>query len=460
MNKGIITALLGFSLASCGGSNSNAVIDDPQIDGNQCLQPDRNQAWFEFLQKNYLWNEDLPATIDANAYASTSALLADLKSPQDRFSFVIDTAQWNNISSGFAFGYGMRLDLNESDDYVRIVYVFKNSGAANAGLTRGSRLTEINGVSAAQLKQWAISGDSRYSETLGPDIQGYQIPITWLTPDDTEQTGTLVKGTLSTNTVMANQVLTTNVGKTGYLSFQSGFIEPSGAELDTAFALFTEQGVDELVLDLRYNSGGRVDVAARLVAYIAGDESHDKTFVNYVYNDIVTNQIIADGSAEHLTFKLNSSLDQGNLPNAIPYTQMRNNALNLNRVVVLTTAETCSASELVINSLKPFVDVHTIGSATCGKPVGMIPADLCGETMLSINFSTTNANGEADYFNGITPTCQVNNQTVKGDWGENDVNLNAAINYLETGTCPVSAASEPQRISQNENQRALSYQAY
>ena len=117
------------------------------------------------------------------------------------------------------------------------------------------------------------------------------------------------------------------------------------------------------------------------------------------------------------------------------------------RVVILTGSRTCSASELVVNGLKPFATVVTIGSATCGKPFGFNPVASCGSTYSAVNFESFNALGQGRYYNGIAPTCTVADD-FSGELGDAGEKLTAAAtSYLQTGACPAgtttSSSSRP-----------------
>jgi carboxyl-terminal processing protease len=109
--------------------------------------------------------------------------------------------------------------------------------------------------------------------------------------------------------------------------------------------------------------------------------------------------------------------------------------LNLDRVIVITSEQTCSASELVINCLKPFIDVVLVGSNTCGKPVGMIGYDLFDKHISPIEFKTVNADGEGDYFDGIPPTCDSEDDLMKQFGDEEESSLAEALNYVRNGSC-------------------------
>ncbi|HSG50675.1 MAG TPA: S41 family peptidase, partial [Rheinheimera sp.] len=190
-------------------------------------------------------------------------------------------------------------------------------------------------------------------------------------------------------------------------------------ELEQAFAEFAAQGVNELVLDLRYNGGGLIRVANQLSTQIAQNAVQNQIFVKYQYND--------KNTAKNTTTRF--SLGQGQT------------VLNLDRVFVLTTDGTCSASEMVINSLSPFVDVVQVGSRTCGKPVGMQPDAIGSYVLFAINFQTVNALDQGDYFDGLAPTCAVAD-TIVGDWGvSNDPLYAEARQYITSGQCSDVAVS-------------------
>ncbi|WP_159084256.1 S41 family peptidase [Saccharobesus litoralis] len=453
MKKLAIFLSSALVLTACGGGSNNQTVSpigspNDQIDCNDQTQV--NQSWYDFLTNNYLWPDELKSDINPADYSSTAAFLNAFRSDNDEYSFVLPTEQWQARTQGNVFGYGMSLDYSEANDYIRVIFVFKDSGAELGGLARGSRITEIGDNSASDIISWAKSGDARFNQVFGPDTEGHQINIKWLSPNDTEHTASITKGSINANTVMATTSIDTNIGKVGYLSFQHGFNQPSAKELDVAFTTLRQANVSELILDLRYNGGGRVDISGRLAAYIAGQQTKDQVYLNYIYNNTVQQSIIGEYGQDALVRRFDdASLFDPEL-GASNFATIYNNALNLNRVVILTSAATCSASELVINGLAPYIDVVTIGSTTCGKPAGMVPTPMCDETMVALNFQTTNADNFGDYFQGIAPNCTVSDETVKDDWASlNDTAYATAISYLEQGSCPVTAASQGYRPLQS-----------
>lgn len=408
LKKYLLTLTCISVLAGCGGGNES---QEPIDSGFQaCSVPDQNAVFFEFLQNTYLWYDELPASIDPRAYSSVNAMLEDVRVEQDRFSGFTDKKEFDDFYENATFtGYGFSSDTGTDLNAYIVRYVFADSAAEQAGLRRGDRLTNINGYSVAQINRDLLSNET----VFGPDEKGFTIKITFEKPSGEVVNTQMSKIEVSTNTVFATQVFTSNVGEVGYLSFQNGFIEPSNAELTSAFAQLNNAGVDELILDLRYNSGGRLSVATNLASFIVGTSAVDNIFTTLSYNDKNTNS----NSSFRFTNKIN--------------------ALNLSRVVVLTTPATCSASELIINGLAPHMEVVTIGSATCGKPVGQNPDVYCDQVLSAINFRTVNSLNQGEYFDGLTPSCLVQDKIV-ADWGSlNDPIYSEAVNYVNTGTCSV-----------------------
>lgn len=412
LRKSLLALLSITALASCGGSDSE--MQTPIESGfATCSVPDQNAVFFEFLQNTYLWYDQLPASIDPQAYSSVNAMLDDVRFEQDRFSGFSEKQAFDDFFENATFvGFGFSSDSASDPDAYIVRYVFGGSAAEQAGLARGDRLTNINGFSIAEITSQQLSNET----VFGPNQEGFTIDVTFIKPNGNVVETQMSKVAVDTNTVFATEVLQTNVGSVGYLSFQNGFIEPSDDELIAAFADLATQQVDELILDLRYNPGGRVSVAGNLASFISGRLTDGEVFTTLEYNDKNTNRNVTVNFTDKI------------------------NALDLARVVILTTAGSCSASELIINGLSPHLDVVTVGNATCGKPVGQSPDEYCDMVLSAINFRTVNSLGQGEYFDGLPATCEVQDQIV-ADWGSlDDPILAEAVNYLNTGSCsPVAA---------------------
>ena len=157
------------------------------------------------------------------------------------------------------------------------------------------------------------------------------------------------------------------------------FVQPSYAALDEAFAALKEAGATELVIDVRYNGGGLVDVATHLAGLVGGPVTDGRVFGEFRHNDRNT--------------RLNETLRFGNPPQT----------LTLQRLFVITTRSSASASELIINGLRPHIPVVVIGGTTFGKPVGQYGFSFCDKVLAPVSFSIVNADGQGDYFDGIAP---------------------------------------------------------
>jgi hypothetical protein len=214
------------------------------------------------------------------------------------------------------------------------------------------------------------------------------------------------------------QLLQTPNGRSiGYVMVKD-MIDQATSPLDSAFANFRAQGVQDVVLDLRYNGGGLVSLACTLASYTAGSRANGQTFAGLRYNDR------KQSNNQDFLFTTNSAQWSG-----------------VSRVFVLAGPRTCSASEQVINGLLGVgVTVVAIGDTTCGKPVGFLPqADSYGTTYSVVNFESVNARNEGRYFDGFapTPTCEVAEDLSRPIGALADPLLVAAAHHMDTGNCPV-----------------------
>jgi C-terminal processing protease CtpA/Prc len=220
---------------------------------------------------------------------------------------------------------------------------------------------------------------------------------------------TLSKVAVQMNTVLHRDVREVKGRKVGYLVFNS-FIEKSKEELNEAFSYFQAQGVSELILDLRYNGGGSLDIANHLAGQIASSRAAGKNFVTLTYN--------TGKQSQNKQYPLQSI------------------AVNiaLERLFVITTPSSASASEAIINGLKPHMPVITIGGRTHGKPVGMNIWRVNGYAIVPVTFKVANTLGEAEYFQGIPVDAAVKDdlEVTFGDPQEDC--LSQALYYIEHST--------------------------
>jgi carboxyl-terminal processing protease len=256
-----------------------------------------------------------------------------------------------------------------------------------------------------------------------------------------------------TTSVPVKNITTFDVAgaKVGYLTFNA-HIKPAETQLINAISQLKASNIDELIVDLRYNGGGYLTIAAELGYMVAGVMSEGRVFDELTFNDKYTerdpiNNNIIDPSRFESTA---AGFDAPNNPTpagtALP-------ALGLGRVFVLSSGGTASASEAFINGLRGVdVEVILIGEATRGKPYGWYALDNCGTTYSTIQFKGSNAKGFGDYSDGFFPVasadlsgaeitgCEVADDLSHALGDANEGRLAAALGFIETGACPSSEA--------------------
>lgn len=357
----------------------------------------------------YYWYNVMPVVNPADYNNPYSLMDAMRYKPLDRWSFVADYDEFNAQMLGTFVGHGIRIGIDDSEK-ARIAMIFSKSPLYTDGVRRGWIIKSINGVDIAPL---IISGDAQaYNNVLGPANAGVTNTFIFQKPDGTEVTVSSAKSTFTVNSVLHYDTLNLSSGVTGHLVFES-FIQPSSDELITAFTFFKAHNVQDLILDLRYNSGGYLYIAQTLASYITGDGpgSVNETFAKLQYND------------------------KRQAANTIyPFT-ITSYPLNLSRLVVITTRLTASASEAVMNGLKPYMEVISFGDTTNGKPAGMNGWDVGKKYWFwPVTFKMVNKNNEGDYFDGLSPAKVVTDDITHDFPDRSELCLKEAIYYLENGT--------------------------
>ena len=410
-------------LTACGGGGG---------DGPACTTAGQNDFVYQQLLNEYLWRDFVNPSVNSASFDSPEALLESLKRQDgdsggidDVYSFITDQAAFASLLQDGQFtGIGVRFDFDDNDDHFA-TYVIDGSPVDDAGLLRGDRIIRVNGVMPTVDRSGEVPRSS-ISRLLSSNPDGAPEDIRFSRNGGAEQT---ISVTARVVTIDSTQVITrhTTAGSTevGYLLFTNFFAQKSRNELNNAFETFAANGgVDELILDLRYNGGGSVTTSTVLGSLLAGTAQDENIFTT------TTAETLGDYRFTE-RFRFADNVD--GFARAA-------SALNIDRVFVISTASTCSASELVINGLEPYMDVVVIGGSTCGKPVGQFPMDFCDKTAALVNFQTVNNNGQGDYFNGISPDCAIeddwaNPLDVIGDTG-NEASIQRALDVIAgTASC-------------------------
>lgn len=375
------------------------------------VTPEQARDSLYFLMKEvYYWYNFMPTVTRENYSDPYSLLDAMMYKTLDRWSFVADYDEFNAEMQGTFVGHGFRIGLDEND-VARIAMIYKNSQLYFLGVRRGWIVKKINGTDIAPI---LISGDgTTYSNLIGPSTAGITNTFLFQKPDGSETTISATKSSFTINSVLLYDTILLSTGDvTGHLVFES-FVEVSEGELETAFSYFKTKGAKELILDLRYNSGGYLYIAQELASYIAGNGYTSTNFGTLQYNDKYQS---ANRSYKFIT---------------------TNYPLALSRIVVITTRSTASASEVVMNSLKPFTTIVSIGDTTNGKPVGMNAFPCAKKYIFSpITFKIINSLSQGDYFDGFAPQIIATDDITHDFDDNNEKCLKEAIQYLETGILP------------------------
>ena len=253
---------------------------------------------------------------------------------------------------------------------------------------------------------------------------------------------------ITTTPVQNVSVLETDTGNVGYLTFND-HIATAEAQLVAAVEQLQSSNITDLVLDLRYNGGGFLDIANELGFMIAGpDQALGRVFELLQFNDQHPNFDPVTGNAlDPITFHNTGQGFSVSSDTLLP-------SLGLQRVFVLTGPGTCSASESIINSLRGIdIEVVQIGDTTCGKPYGFYPFDNCGTTYFSIQFRGVNDKNFGDYAAGFSPDnipnaegvpvtgCFVSDDFTRALGDPQEGRLRAALQYRADGTCPTTTSS-------------------
>ena len=423
---------------------------------------DENNFLRSYSNDTYLWYDEItdrdPAQYnDPLTYFDLLRTTATTASGQnkDKFHFTYDSDDWFQLSqSGVSAGYGLQWALLSATPprIAYIAYTQPNSPATNLPqpLERGAQVLAVDGV---DIDTGTQAGIDTLNAGLFPSAIGEQHTFTVMdlgasNPRDV----TMTTASIVSAPVQDTQVLDTTSGKVGYLVFNDHIASAEQALIDAVNQLNADQGIDDLVIDMRYNGGGYLDIASELAYMIAGAASTaGQTFEEVQFNDKhpatnpVTGQALSPTPFHSRTQGFSASAGQ-----ALP-------VLNLSRVFVITGRGTCSASEAVMNGLRGVgVEVIQIGSTTCGKPYGFYASDNCGTTYFTIQFRGVNAMNFGDYTDGFSPSntpaneagavvpgCSVADDFTKLLGDPTEGRLAVALAYRDGQACPAASGFAP-----------------
>ena len=416
-----------------------------------------------WTNETYLWNDEV---VDQNPRNFNNRLdyFAVLKTeeitpsgkPKDEFHFTQPTDEFleaRNSTPSATYGANLIAFSTTPPRDFRIRYTEPNSPASTVvmglpNFVRGARILEVDGVdlvNAATQTEVDMLNAGLFPATAG-ETHTFEVQDPGAA---TSRTVTLTSVDLARKPVNRMNTINTATGPVGYMLLNT--FSPFASEKDIADAItaLKADGVNDLVIDLRYNGGGLLAVAAQLGFQVAGSaRTSGKVFEDLRFNADAMGVNPVTGETNNSIPFYSTGLGFS-LANGTPL-----DSLNLPRVFILSTDSTCSASESVVNSLRGIdVEVILIGSKTCGKPFGFYPTDNCGETYFTIQFQGINDKGFGDYADGFAPMnssdafaikapgCEVADDLEHELGDEMEAMLAAALQYRDSATCPAPPPS-------------------
>ena len=432
------------------GNNPGTGQPWPDVAGTRS---DENNFLRSWSNETYLWYDEI---VDQNPalFSSSLTYFEELRTndttasgaPKDKFHFTFDTNDWLQLSqSGVSAGYGAEWIILSGEPPRQVVVAFTqpDSPATEPGvdLARGAEVLTVDSVDL-------VNGNDVNTLNAGLFPAGpgetHTFTIRDLGAANTRQISMMSEQVTSVP-VQNVTTLASSMGTVGYLLFNDHIATAEGG-LKGAIEQLDAANVSELVVDVRYNGGGFLAIASQLAYMIAGDAATaGRVFEEIEFNDQhpSTNPVTGQ-PLEPMPF-FDTTVGISTLPAGQPLP-----SLDLQRVFLLTGPNTCSASESIMNSLRGVdVEVIQIGSTTCGKPYGFYPTDNCGTTYFTIQFRGVNDKGFGDYTDGFSaantaggfigepvPGCSVADDFGHALGDPLEGRLQAALGYLETGSCP------------------------
>lgn len=407
-------------LCSCG---------DDRTDELHKIQADQ-RAIYKLMVDNYYWYQEIPGPESVDFFEEPVKFFNNLLSLEDGnrvsrdeypFSYIekINTTTTRAIADS-ENSYGFEFSGIEGQNRYVILYVLSNTPAERAGLQRGDIITHIN--DRVLEKDKVLSSNQAGSLYSGPEvdiryIRGNQSRNTKL------EASTIVK---DNPLLICKKLITENTNDIGYVVYNHfTYGTPSEEEnnklmfydgsylKDLVEQLKTLNGITDLILDFRYNLGGELNTACTLVSLICPQASLDVKLGSLEYNDKLKNK--------------NQDLNTAN--EYLKLTQGLN--LNIKNLYVITSNYTASASEFVINALKPFMNVHIIGQKTIGKNVGSQGYTIGNWHVQPIMIKIFNSLKQSEYRHGFEP----------GIYYANSNQPNSAYQVIET--LPLSPLGDP-----------------
>lgn len=492
-----IAILAAIVIASVTACKKNKIVPDvvvPPVVTPPVTTPTTSRAdlsrdsIFLYAKEVYLWNDKLPTyeVFNPRKYTSSATDLTNYQQElfditkysnpfeykagytSSKYSYIFDRANKNPtafvptaIASVDLEGNGNDLGLklgaygtSSSDQNAYALFataVYPGSPAALAGMVRSDRISKVNGrtLGANFSTDRDFINTAFAANTITIEGTKYVNGVA-----GTTFTVSLTKASYKSNPVYTSKVFTVGAKKVGYLAYaRFSNMDNSKPAFDDAFNTFSSSGVTDLIVDLRYNGGGYVNTAKYLIDLIAPATANGSVMFAEYYNAtmqggnarIMSNQPLLDAN-DKIRYQNGRMLTYAD----VSYTVANNTEIfekqgplsNIRNIVFIITESTASASELVINSLKPFMNVKLVGETSYGKPVGFFPIRIENKYDVYYSmFTTKNSLGQGDYYDGFTPDVVEDFDNPLYNFGDaKEDNIAAALQILAPNT-PVTATA-------------------
>ena len=385
-----------------------------------------------YLFPDLLANVNRASVTNLDDYLDARVAPARAQNRDRFFTFATSIAQENAlINSGSSAGFGLRLSYDNANRRLFVVEAYEGTSGFAAGLDRGAEITAI-GTTSSNLQTvsslFASGGSQAVSDALGPSTAGTTRVLRFVQPGGAVTERSVTKTEFAIDPVSDRYgalILTEGTRRIGYINLRTFVVSNAADQLRTAFGQFQAQGVRELILDFRYNGGGLVSV---------GDTLGDLMGAGRV-GQVWSREVLRESKSSENSTRL---------------FRTEANAITPTRVAVITTGSSASASELVANSLIPYLgnNVALVGANSFGKPVGQFGFDLaaCDLRIRAVAFRTVNANNQGDYYTGLAGvmpnTCRAGDDLSRPLGDPREASIAAALDFLAGRACtPISGGT-------------------
>ena len=419
-----------------------------------CSLRERQDWALAQLREWYLFPETLPSNPNPAAFSTVDDYIDSLTATaraqrKDRFFTYLTSIKEEDAyyNSGATAGFGTRFALDQTGRRLFVIESFEGAAALAAGIDRGTEILQI-GTSTGNLRNVSTIIDSEgtagLNTALGPDTPGTARAFQFRAVDGTTKTATVTKtdfSLLPVSTRYGAKVLTDGAKKVGYINLRT-FISSAEAPLKDAFASFRAQGINEFIIDFRYNGGGLISIADLMGDLLGGGKS-----TNEVYS--------------YTAFRPEKSAE-----NRVKYFRPTAQSVTPTKIAFIGTGRTASASELVINAFVPYLgnNLALIGTNTYGKPVGQIGLSKpeCDDRLRVVALAVQNSARSAAYYDGLAATvpntCQASDD-ISYPLGDNrEQSVARALDFLAGRSCSrisASTGSSAQRTVGQFDERTL-----